>query len=137
MSQDKYAIYQLKDRYELREYRFEPLERLAGAGLAVDWGNYKHVYTGELEPGYKPTVVDMEKIFIKFNEDRPEDFTGHSLSISDVVVLFRNGKAAAYYVDSLDYVEVPEFLESPYKYYSTQRPVDIGTYPKTGSGPRG
>jgi len=135
MSQDKYAIYQLKDGPETRDLRFEPLERLTQQGRAVDWENYKHIYTGTLETREKPAVVDMEKIFMRFNVGRPEDFAGHSLSTSDVVVLCRNGKAAAYYIDSFDYVEVPDFLEAPYKYYSTQRPVDIGTFPKSDGGP--
>ena len=131
MSKNIYAIYQLKDDYSLREYRFEPLERLKAAGLSVDWGNYNHIYTGTVESGKNIAAVELEKIYMKFNANQPEDFCGHSLSVSDIVVLHRDVKAAAYYVDSFDYTEAPEFLNGQYRYYSTQRPVDIGTYPKT------
>ena len=42
----------------------------------------------------------------------PEDFTGHSLSVSDIVVVHRDGEDHAYYVDRFGYEEVPEFLAS-------------------------
>jgi len=43
------------------------------------------VYKGNLKE------MDLEDIFIKFNEDRPKDFQGHSLSVSDIVVLNKDG----------------------------------------------
>ena len=135
MIDNAYLIYQLKDGVDTRQLQFETLDRVKAAGRAVEWGNYNHVYTGALETKDKPAVVDLEMVFIHLNTNRPQDFTGHSLSTSDIVVLCRNGQAVAYYVDSSDYREVPEFLDAPYKYYSTQRPVDIATYPKTESGP--
>jgi hypothetical protein len=70
---------------------------------------------------------------------------GHSLSISDVITLHKNGKDTAYYVDSgpgfmklEGFLHPDDFQKSApevYKYYSTQRPVDINTFPKTDSGP--
>jgi hypothetical protein len=106
-------------------------------GRSVDLGNYNHMYTGALESTKKLDVVDLEMIFMKFNDHRPADFVGGSLSVSDIVVIQRGGEAAAYYVGPIDYERVPEFLEAPYRYYSTQRPVDIGTFPKLECGPVG
>ena len=40
----------------------------------------------------------------------PADFKGHSLSVSDVVVLHQNGQDTAHYCDSVGFQQVPEFL---------------------------
>lgn len=135
MDQDTFSIYQVKEGDETRDWRFQTIDGLKAAGLVVKRENYKHVYTGKLYPGEKPAIETLEALYTKFNIARPEDFTGRSLSLSDIVVLRCDGKAAAYYVDRFGFKEVPEFLEGPYKYYSTQRPVDIGTFSKTENGP--
>jgi hypothetical protein len=93
------------------------------------------MYTGTLEASNYSVIEDLERIYLRFNVNRSEDFRGHSLSVSDVVVLHRDGKSSAFYVDNNGYEELHTFLDGPYKYYSTQRPVDIGTFPKTGDGP--
>lgn len=135
MTKDTFSIYQVKEGLETRDFRFEPLERIKAAGLAVKCENYKHVYTGELYPGEEPAIETLEALYTKFNIAHPEDFTGRSLSLSDIVVLRCDGRATAYYVDRFGFQEVPEFLAGPYRYYSTQRPIDIGTFPKIGNEP--
>ena len=135
MNNDTFAIYQVKEGNETRDYRFEPLERLKAVGLAVESGNYKHVYTGMLETGCESVALTLEALYKKFNLDHPEDYHGRSLSISDIVILRCNGKATVYYVDSVEFKEMPEFLQGPYKYYSTQRPIGIGTFPKSENEP--
>ncbi|WP_446912234.1 YodL domain-containing protein [Enterococcus faecium] len=107
--QDTFSIYQLRSGEETRDYRFEPYERLQAAGLAVDSANYDLVYTAPLDKS-----TSLEDIYRTFNIDHPADFRGHSLSVSDVVVLHQNGQDTAHYVDSFGYMEVPEFLrENP------------------------
>ena len=103
---DTFTIYQLKAGDETRDFRFEPYDRLQAAGLAVDPANYEQTYTAPLSPD-----MSLDSIFEKFNIDRPADFTGHSLSVSDVVVLHQNGQDAAHYVDRFGFKEVPEFLQ--------------------------
>jgi len=103
---DTFSIYQLKQGDETRDFRFEPYDRLQAAGNAVDKANYELVYSAELTPG-----TSLEDIYTRFNIDHPKDFKGHSLSVSDVVVLHQNGQDAAHYVDSFGYKEVPEFLQ--------------------------
>ncbi len=103
---DTFTIYQLKGGPETRDYRFEPYESLQEAGLAVDRQNYDLVYTAPLDG-----KTSLEDIFRTFNLDRPADFTGHSLSVSDIVVLNRGGDTKAYYCDSAGFVDVPSFLE--------------------------
>jgi antirestriction protein ArdC len=108
---DTYGIYQLTGGDKTRDFRFEPYDRLQAAGLAVDKGNYQLVYTAPLTPD-----MNLEGIFEKFNLDHPKDFKGHSLSISDVIVLHQNGQDTAHYVDSgAGFRQVPEFLREPQK----------------------
>ena len=101
-----FSIYQLKDRDETRDYCFESYDRLQAAGLAVDRANYELVYTAPLVPG-----TSLDDIFTRFNIDHPKDFKGHSLSVSDVVVLHQSGQDTAHYVDRGDFKQVPEFLQ--------------------------
>ena len=111
--EDVFGIYQLKDGYGMRDYHFEPYDRLQAAGLSVDATNYDLIYTAELTPG-----TSLEDIYTRFNIDHPKDFKGHSLSVSDIVVLHQNGENTAHYVDSFGYKEVPEFLhgQNPMKH---------------------
>ena len=102
---DTFTIYQLKGGPETRDYRFEAYESLQEAGLAVDRQNYDLIYTAPLDG-----KTTLEDIYRTFNLDRPADFTGHSLSVSDVVVLNRSGKEEAHYCDSFGFTPVPEFL---------------------------
>ena len=103
---DTFSIYQLKQGDETRDFRFEPYNRLQAAGNVVDKANYELVYSAELTPG-----TSLEDIYTRFNIDHPKDFKGHSLSVSDVVVLHQNGQDTAHYVDSFGYKDVPEFLQ--------------------------
>lgn len=101
-----YDIYQLKDFSGRRDYAFEPLDRLRGMERKVDMQNYDKVYSGAMFPG-----ESLESIYTRFNVDHPQDFTGHSLSVSDVVVIRQNGQETAHYCDSFGFAEVPEFLK--------------------------
>ena len=109
---DTFSIYQLKGGEETRDFRFEPYDRLQATGKTVERANYELIYTAPLTAG-----TSLEDIFTRFNIDHPKDFKGHSLSVSDVVVLHQNGENTAHYVDSIGYKEVPEFLqpENPLK----------------------
>ena len=104
--EDAFGIYQIRDGKETRDLRFEPYDRLRAAGNTVHRGNYTLVYTAPLTPG-----TSLEDIYTRFNIDHPKDFKGHSLSVSDVVVLHQNGQDTAHYVDSFSYKDVPEFLQ--------------------------
>ncbi|MCC8151341.1 MAG: DUF4316 domain-containing protein [Lachnospiraceae bacterium] len=52
----------------------------------------------------------MEGLYEQFNLARPEDFRGHSLSVSDIVALRQNGVVSSHYVDSIGFREVPGFI---------------------------
>ena len=107
---DTFSIYQLKRGDETRDFRFEPYDRLQAVGLSVEAANYDLIYTAPLTPD-----MTLESIWEKFNIDHPKDFKGHSLSVSDVVVLHQSGQDTAHYVDSFGYKQVPEFLQEQTK----------------------
>ena len=102
-----YDLYQLKDSPDRRDYAFEPLDRLHEQERHVDMQNYDKVYSGLMLP-----AENLESIYTRFNIDHPQDFKGHSLSVSDVVVIHEKGKDTAHYCDSVGFAEMPEFLES-------------------------
>ena len=107
---DTFSIYQLKPGDSTRDYRFEPLDSIHRNGLSVKPENYELVYEAPL------TEKDnLESIYTRFNVDRPADFTGHSLSVSDIVVLHQGGKDTAHYCDRAGFSEVPEFLQPAQK----------------------
>ncbi|VDN49232.1 protein of unknown function [Petrocella atlantisensis] len=104
-SKDMFDIYQVKHGAAFRDFGFENLERLKSRDLKVEYSNYDFIYSGKLQEG-----MNLEDIYTKFNIDRPDDFKGHSLSVSDVVVLVKDGETTAHFVDSFGFKEVPEFV---------------------------
>lgn len=104
-----YAIYQLKADPELHLLRFASLAELHGQ--PVDGRNYDRVYAGTLPEtaSHDPSVI-LEDLYVQFNLCRPDDFHGHSLSVSDVVVLNHDGKEKAYYTDSYGFAPLPNFV---------------------------
>ncbi len=105
-NEGRYGIYQLKDSAETRDIRFMDMDYLEKEGIPVSRENYTLVYTGELTEG-----MSLEDIYTKFNIDHPADFAGHSLSVSDVVVLHQDGENTSHYVDSVGYREILEFTK--------------------------
>lgn len=116
---DQFGIYQLKDGDDLHYHRFERLDNLQKFGLKVEKDNYELVYTAPLQE--RQTLDD---IFEKFNLFRPEDFKGHSLSVSDIVLLHKNGENQAQYVDSFGFREVPQFLQM-FRNKEKEKEVDL------------
>jgi hypothetical protein len=110
-----FTIYQIKDGDDTRDICFEPLDSLK---QAPDAANYNTVYTAPLKHG-----DTLDRIYMQFNLDRPQDFTGHSLSVSDIVVMNRDGQETAYYVDSAGFKELPGFLAE--KAQKQEKPVDL------------
>lgn len=97
----EYQIYQLRDNNENTDIRFMNYDYLMRQNRQVDFSNYRHVYQGEMKPD-----MNLESIYTMFNIDRPDDFYGHSLSVSDIVVVRENGSEKAYYVDSIGFKEI-------------------------------
>lgn len=100
-----YTILQLNDRSDLRDYRFASISELEERGLYVDRENYNRVYRRRLEDG-----ETLETLYTKFNVNRPYDFHGHSLSVGDIIMIRRDGKATAHYVDDLGFEEIQDYF---------------------------
>lgn len=107
---DQYAILQLRRSENTVYERFSSMRELERMGLEPDIDHYEVVYTAPLLP-YKDQNTMLEELYAKFNVSRPDDFTGHSLSVSDIVALRQNGVVSCHYVDSIGFQELPEFLK--------------------------
>ena len=107
---DWYMILQLRHSEDTVHERFLPLNVLKQMGLEPNIDHYDVVYMTTL-PSYKDQNTILEEIFLKFNVSHPDDFTGYSLSVSDIVVLRKNGAVSCYYVDSVGFKELPGFLK--------------------------
>lgn len=107
---DSFEIWQLKDTPEARQLLFMNSEFLALHDLTVDLSNYARVYSSGLKPG-----TTLEDLYTQFNLYHPEDFRGHSMSVSDLVILNQGGETAAYYCDSIGFTDVSDFVMPDYE----------------------
>ena len=105
-SEKQFGIYQITERDPEHDYRFMGLDYVEKKGMTVARADYDLIYAAPLTD--KDT---LDGIFERFNIQRPADFTGHSLSVSDVVVLNDGSTVKAYYVDSIGFAELPDFFK--------------------------
>ena len=110
---DSYCIYQLCRDPELAELRFMNSQYLREHGLEPAFDHYEAVYSGAL-PSDGSTEARLDDLYMKFNTAHPQDFTGHSLSVSDIVVLRQQGAVSSHYVDSVGFVQLSAFLPDNY-----------------------
>lgn len=101
---DSYAILQLRSTEETKDEQFIGYTRLELLGKKPNPTHYKVVYVGELTPG-----ISLEDLYIKFNIGCPLSFTGHSLSVSDIIALKQDGNTTYHYVDSIGFRELSNF----------------------------
>lgn len=103
--EERYGIYQILDGTKGREYLFMGMDFVNSQGIEVDGGDYAFIYGGKL------TETDtLDSLYEKFNLHHPEGYYGHSLSVSDVVILQKDNHTKAYYVDSFGFRELPDFV---------------------------
>ena len=105
--ESQFGIYQLKDGKEMKDYRFTSFSELQKMELEVKRENYELIYTSKYEDG-----MTLDWIYEKFNINHPKDFYGHSLSVSDIIVFQRDSVVCCYYVDSIGFKKVPDFISS-------------------------
>ena len=107
-AQGTFKIYQLPSGEKYHGVRFEDMEQLKRDGVQLNHDDYEVVYEGEV--GEFRGNATLEALYTQFNTDHPEDFRGHSLSVSDVIVISVDGKDTAYFCDSFGFTEMPEFF---------------------------
>ena len=101
----RFAIYQMDTGGE-HTYQFMGFESAKELGYSIKGKDYKMVYVAP----WLPTIT-LNDIFERFNINRPNDFHGHSLSVSDVIVINRTTETKAFYVDSFGFEELPDFVQ--------------------------
>lgn len=117
-----FELFQLRDSDDNALLQFASYDRVARSGAVVSHSNYNNVYSGQLFSG-----ETLDSIYERFNLHHPADFRGHSLSVSDVIVLHKDGKDQAWYVDSFGFKQVPEFFaDNPLKKVEELIEVDYG-----------
>lgn len=110
---DSYCIYQLRRDPELAELRFMNSQYLREHGLEPAFDHYEAVYSGSLSSDGS-TEARLDDLYMKFNTAHPQNFTGNSLYVSDIVVLKQQGTVSSHYVDSVGFVQLPAFLPDNY-----------------------
>ena len=106
--QRQYVILQLNRTNSV--YAFCHYSFLQQKGVKLDASCYDSVYKGIMVDG-----MNLESLYAMFNINRPEDFKGHSLSVSDVIVLHDGASKTAHFVDSFGFKELPDFFDTPVK----------------------
>ena len=121
---DSYAIYQYDNTDGNWGYKFMGLSIISNMGLSVDGKDYRMMFMEQLHEH-----DSLDELYHRFNAERPEGFDGHSLSVSDVVIMKRNGEMKAYYVDDVGFSELPEFTKQREQIIdrSNDSPVYAGT----------
>ncbi len=113
---DAFALYQLRYEESIHRKLFEPYDWLLCSGLCVEKSEYDAKYVAPLPKGGAEPLRILEDIYYRFNVERPDDFTGHSFSISDVIALKINDQITAYYVDRIGFKELTDFVRvNPFK----------------------
>lgn len=107
---DCFAIYQLKHEDAQAPLLFCNMDWLESHGLSVERDNYDLVYTGLLAgDGNTNTGATLEMLYEQFNLHHPADYHSHSLSVSDIVAIKRDGEVSYHYCDSIGFQELPSF----------------------------
>ena len=110
--QDCYLLMQLK-RDADPALRFASMRYLEKQNIAPSIEDYEILYRGNLPIGKRsvPQPELLEQLYQKFNCAQPMDYHGHSLSVSDVILLNQTGKISAHYVDSIGFRELSGFQD--------------------------
>lgn len=108
---DCYAILQLRE--ECASELFLSMEELQHRGKKPEINHYEVAHLGNL-PAHSVSQeripMLLESLYEIYNINRPEDFTGHSMSVSDVIALKIQGHISCYYVDFIGFKQLMDFI---------------------------
>lgn len=109
----KYEIYQLKPEH--RDFLFCGLEDEVWAGTFPCKEMYVKLYAGVIEVEAQSKGLALEDLYVRFNVNRPADFNGHSLSVSDVITLKGDEDEwwSAFFCDRVGFKKLEESRLSP------------------------
>ncbi len=107
MDINQFAVYQLKNIPANREIRFRPYHILQEKNIQVRSNDYEQAYLGRMQPRDTPDNIRQ-----RFEKQLPRTFKGHSISVSDVLVLNREGIVTSYYVDKTGFTVIAGFIRN-------------------------
>ena len=122
--EERYALYQLNTESKDVPYEFMGMDFVKDHGMEVTAADYKCVYSGILHDS-----VSLDELYSIFNQNHSADFKGHSMSVSDVVIVNRDGDMKAYYVDSFGFADLPDFVRQRQEMLGIESPeshLDVG-----------
>ena len=105
MEANQFAVYQLKNIPENRQIRFRPYSTLQEKGIQIQYKDYEQVYLARMQPEDGPGQIRR-----RFNKKLPRTFHGHSISVSDVLVLNNAGVVTSYYVEKEGFTVIAGFI---------------------------
>ena len=110
---DVYMVMQLQSSKKFLDEKFASMRELHRQGKTPNPEHYDVTYYADLPAMWRDMSNNevLEELFQRFNLSRPQDFEGHSLSVSDVIALKRDGDVSVHYVDSIVFKELPDFFE--------------------------
>ena len=103
--ENQFEVYQMKQTPETRQIRFRSYKTLLEKGIRIGQEDYDRVYTGSLHPQDTPEGVKE-----RLERQPPRSFAGHSVSVSDVLVLYREGTVISYYVEKNGFTMIENFI---------------------------
>lgn len=107
--EQRYHILQLRDGDATRDLRWEPLQNVKRMGLGVNMPNYVLAFSDTARAD-----ETSERLYQRLNtQPHPEEYRGHSLSISDVLIYQGRAGCFAYYVDRTGFTLLPKFVRPP------------------------
>ena len=118
MEANQFSVYQLKNIPENRQMRFRPYSTLQEKGIQIQYKDYEQVYLARMQPEDGPGQIRR-----RFNKKLPRTFHGHSISVSDVLVLNKGGVVSTYYVEKEGFTAIAGFIRPG----SSAAPVSFGT----------
>lgn len=104
-NEHRYGIYQFKEGSFAETYAFMNMNYIMDHNITLHKEDYNLVYSAEMLPS-----DSLDGLYERFNIDRPRDFTGHSMSVGDIIVVNDKGNLTAYFVDSISFKELDQFI---------------------------
>lgn len=116
----RYAIYQLDPNGNGDDKRFMNMDYIRSHGGEIIGDEYNLIYSGVLS-----SQETLDSLYQRFNINHPEGYTGHSLSVSDVILLNRDGQVQSYFVDSFGFSELPDFVRQRQEMMEPKESVQV------------
>ena len=107
MEGNQFAVYQFREIPENRKKRFRSYAELQKEHIQIRYTDYKQVYRSWMRYDETP-----DNIRNRLAKQLPKNFSGHALSIGDVLILDKNGEAAAYYLEKEGFTVLAGFIRN-------------------------